>query len=673
MSVALNGWHPGERSIRAKLGPEFTTGPISIAYSWIDASMPEQHRIFYSRNIPFLPLTIVDAHGRPWAALVSGPRGTQSPGEKAWVRSPTETELVMDLEMWDGDPMLESLEAVESQTGSGSNNEKKMHVLTAGLGIEFPTRRRNKFAGWMERIEKTGPKSRRIHLRVNQAIGNCPKYINVRTLDQYLDASPRIVFRNLDMAPEDRLPPETIDFILQADTVFLGTSYSASESDKERFPSHVGMNARGGRQGFVRVMPSDGRTLILPDYSGNRIMTSLGNVEATSRAGMSFLDFATGDILYVSGTAKNLLGKEAQALMPRQNVLTTLYVEAFIFIRDALPVRQRPGTGVERSPYSPPIKFLAEEEEGQAMRQMDEVSVSLARIQILSHSLATFSFETDKPVKIRAGQTAVLDFTDLLGKQEYAHMAPGREASLNDDRIRTWTISSSSGLDEALETRTFDLTMREKPGGLVTGALFNLARRAHERMPAILEDARPLGFRVQLVGISGSFTLPKPSEGHGQGKIKLLWIAGGIGVTPFLSMLGSISSSSTNSEMEYDVVLLLSTHEPHVLLRLIRDALSHSESKEANLKLALHIFSSVDPGVDVNGNSSDSEGLTVFIHEGRPKFSKDADKSSMVLVSDAKDRLTYLCGPPKFEESALDALEGAGLTRLGVMREGFNY
>ena len=82
------------------------------------------------------------------------------------------------------------------------------------------------------------------------------------------NTSPKIIHRRIDMTPEERLPLEMIEFILRADTVFLGTTYEANEDDKELYPSHVGMNARGGRPGFVRVRPSDGRTLVLPDYSG---------------------------------------------------------------------------------------------------------------------------------------------------------------------------------------------------------------------------------------------------------------------------------------------------------------------------------------------------------------------------------------------------------------------
>ena len=70
------------------------------------------------------------------------------------------------------------------------------------------------------------------------------------------------------MKDTDRLPDEVIDFIHAADTVFLGTSYEAKKEDELFFPSHLGQNQRGGRPGFIRVKRSDGRTVVLPDYSG---------------------------------------------------------------------------------------------------------------------------------------------------------------------------------------------------------------------------------------------------------------------------------------------------------------------------------------------------------------------------------------------------------------------
>ena len=100
------------------------------------------------------------------------------------------------------------------------------------------------------------------------ACRNCPKYINIRELEAHPDVVPKVVHRQEHMRPDERLPASVIDTILQSDTVFLGTTYKAKAEDSNLYPSHVGMNQRGGRQGFIRVLPSDGRTVVLPDFSG---------------------------------------------------------------------------------------------------------------------------------------------------------------------------------------------------------------------------------------------------------------------------------------------------------------------------------------------------------------------------------------------------------------------
>jgi len=87
--------------------------------------------------------------------------------------------------------------------------------------------------------------------------------------------NPSITCKQLNLSPEDRLPEDVIAFILEADTIFIGSTYAAREEEKENFPSHVGMNQRGGRAGFVRVKPSDGRTVVLPDYSGLSVVRPL--------------------------------------------------------------------------------------------------------------------------------------------------------------------------------------------------------------------------------------------------------------------------------------------------------------------------------------------------------------------------------------------------------------
>ena len=97
---------------------------------------------------------------------------------------------------------------------------------------------------------------------------NCPKYINIRELIPTVRTNPQVVYQNLCLSRGDRLPDELISFIHENDTVFLGTSYAAPSESAKDFPSHLGMNHRGGLPGFVRVRPSDGRTVVLPDFSG---------------------------------------------------------------------------------------------------------------------------------------------------------------------------------------------------------------------------------------------------------------------------------------------------------------------------------------------------------------------------------------------------------------------
>ncbi len=97
---------------------------------------------------------------------------------------------------------------------------------------------------------------------------NCPKYINVRELGPHPDTKPFVAYNKTWLLPSERLPDELIAFVHAADTVFIGTSYKALKEDEAQFPSHVGQNQRAGKPGYMRVMPSDGRTVVLPDYSG---------------------------------------------------------------------------------------------------------------------------------------------------------------------------------------------------------------------------------------------------------------------------------------------------------------------------------------------------------------------------------------------------------------------
>lgn len=65
---------------------------------------------------------------------------------------------------------------------------------------------------------------------------------------------------------------------------------------------HPECSYKGGLPGFVRVL--DERTLAFPDYDGNGMYRSWGNVLVNPSVGLLFLDFEAPKRLRVNGTAK---------------------------------------------------------------------------------------------------------------------------------------------------------------------------------------------------------------------------------------------------------------------------------------------------------------------------------------------------------------------------------
>ncbi|WP_237721067.1 pyridoxamine 5'-phosphate oxidase family protein [Mycolicibacterium phlei] len=75
-----------------------------------------------------------------------------------------------------------------------------------------------------------------------------------------------------------------------ADTLFLGTAHPTRGADA----SH-----RGGPPGFIDVTAN---TLSWPDYPGNNMFNSLGNLAVDPAAAVLVVDFTTGTTVQVSGT-----------------------------------------------------------------------------------------------------------------------------------------------------------------------------------------------------------------------------------------------------------------------------------------------------------------------------------------------------------------------------------
>lgn len=161
MTTALHGWHAGEVAIQKKLG---YLDAVADRWRMTENFMRDQHRIFHTSNLHFLPITTIDLDGRPWASLVAGPTG-----DIGFVQSPDKNTLILSVKLWDADPLVYTLDAWLDPDERWKVPPERF--LIAGVGIEFSTRRRNKFAGRIRSVEKTAALEYRVELFINEALG----------------------------------------------------------------------------------------------------------------------------------------------------------------------------------------------------------------------------------------------------------------------------------------------------------------------------------------------------------------------------------------------------------------------------------------------------------------------------------------------------------------------
>lgn len=83
------------------------------------------------------------------------------------------------------------------------------------------------------------------------------------------------------------------NFIERSPMFFLATA----DAD-----GHPDCSYKGGLPGFVRVL--DNQTLAIPDYDGNGMYRSWGNVLVNPNVGLLFLDFEESKRIRVNGTAE---------------------------------------------------------------------------------------------------------------------------------------------------------------------------------------------------------------------------------------------------------------------------------------------------------------------------------------------------------------------------------
>jgi uncharacterized protein len=236
-------------------------------------------------------LATIDAHRRPWASILRGPRGFVSVGPGT---------LHLDARPSEGDPLNENLRGGR---------------FAGLLAIDLATRRRMRVNATLDPTHRDG-----ILLHPDQVYSNCPKYIQRRVETPGAGPNPGgLSLRSGTLTDTHR------HWIGAADTFFVATVHPGEGADA----SH-----RGGRPGFVQV---ENDRISWPDYQGNMMFNTLGNIAAFPRAGLLFPDFTTGRTLQITGRASINWDPAAAARFPGAERLVELTVEDVVELTDAAP------------------------------------------------------------------------------------------------------------------------------------------------------------------------------------------------------------------------------------------------------------------------------------------------------------------------------------------------
>lgn len=331
VSLDESPYHAGEQALQIRAGVRERSE--RMGRMMIRDHLPEPHRAFFAQ-LPFVLVGALDAYGRPRASLVAGPPGFAS--------SPDQHSLRLDARPAEGDPIAEGL-------GLGAP--------VGLLGIQLETRRRNRMNGIVAAVDERG-----FRVRVAQSFGNCPQYIQARDRDAKnggnggeqgggsegeqggengrenaggsggASATPPLRREGA------RLSAAAAALVGAADTFFIASAAPLARSGKAS--EGVDVSHRGGKPGFVRLdLARGGEATILtvPDFPGNGAFNTLGNLALDARAGLLFVDFASGDLLSLVGEAEIIWEGPELASFARAERLLRIQIGEGVWLPGAAP------------------------------------------------------------------------------------------------------------------------------------------------------------------------------------------------------------------------------------------------------------------------------------------------------------------------------------------------
>jgi hypothetical protein len=153
-------------------------------------------------------------------------------------------------------------------------------------------------------------------------------------------------FETIDLA--DRIAEAVVSEELldqQAEFIHSRNMFYLSTIDESGYPS---CSYKGGDLGFVRVI--DSGTVVFPNYDGNGMFMSMGNIQAKAKVGLLFIDFETPQRLRLRGEASLLREGPMLDSYPGANLVVEISVNHVWANCPRYVHRMQP---LEQSPYLP--------------------------------------------------------------------------------------------------------------------------------------------------------------------------------------------------------------------------------------------------------------------------------------------------------------------------------
>jgi len=572
-------FHRGEREIQTRLGVREQIE--NIGQRFIRDYVPEQHGAFYAQ-LPFVLIGSVDKVGRPWASVLVGRPG--------FLHSSAPDRLRINACLIYGDPLKNNL-SIGAQIGL--------------LGIEYESRRRNRMTGKLTAIGDGG-----LEIKVDQTFGNCPQYIQSRSfeilpeIDTIGEARPVQSLRRLN----DRARA----IISKADNFYIASHYSG---DFEDVTHGTDVSHRGGKPGFVHI--ADERTLSFPDFSGNNHFNTIGNIMMNPLAGLLFIDFESGDLLYLTCRATIVWDSEERHVFDGAERLVRCTLDEGWLVKNGMPMRWN---FLEYSPNLEKTGSWEQVAEKLMARQEGNVyrNYRVVRVEAESENITSFYLQPEEDGSIhchKAGQFLPIEI-----------LPPGVDAPIQ----RTYTIANApNGSYFRLSIKREPPAGRDLPPG-VSSSYFH-------------DHVRP-GTTIRAMSPRGKFTLEEASSRP------VVLISGGVGITPMIGMLEQLHNDRNSCGCSRQVWFIHGARnsEVHAFDDYVRGLARDWPC------LRVHVRYSQPLGSDIEGKEYDSVGHV------------DINLLKSLLPFD--DYEFYLCGPPSFMESLYD-----GLKSMNVADERIHY